>query len=116
MVMVAFASLEGRRDQSDARAPRYASEQDATLAYRQDATAIGQTDVSIMYLEPLEDGVATPAGLDEWPGPGEVAISPGLESYVPEIVEQFGEVTTRIAPDALWAVSSFLNSRWCFSC
>src|SRR5699024_7443972 len=101
MVMVAFASLEGRRDQSDARAPRYASEQDATLAYRQDATAIGQTDVSIMYLEPLEDGVATPAGLDEWPGPGEVAISPGLEPYVPEIVEQFGEVTARIAPDAL---------------
>src|SRR5699024_12126132 len=64
-------------------------------------TAIGQTDVSIMYLEPLEDGVATPAGLDEWPGPGEVAISPGLEPYVPEIVEQFGEVTARIAPDAL---------------
>jgi len=77
----------------------------APLLYRDvhDALASNYEEVSLVYVIPQSSDAPTPPGVDEWPGEGEVLLSPALAA-APEsegFATRYGAVVGEIGPEGL---------------
>ncbi|MGI5198489.1 permease [Streptomyces sp. CA-288835] len=72
------ATYDGRESRADARGAVFTSSKHAALLYREGADSVGRRPVSVVFVHPLTPKAPVPAGVNRWPEPGEVLLSPEL--------------------------------------
>ncbi|MEU4388024.1 hypothetical protein [Promicromonospora sp. NPDC023805] len=97
-----FAAYDGRHERTVERTPVEASEgQKAVLQYQHVLRAVGGGQASFVYIEPIDGRTSPPPGLAAWPDPGEVVISPSLETYRDQIDGVYGTVAGSVGASGL---------------
>ncbi|KFG72304.1 hypothetical protein FM21_29585 [Streptomyces mutabilis] len=103
-VFTAVATFEGREQRDTARGPMVADSRDkAALLWRETNDAFGSSPHALIYLEPLTKDAPLPPGLDRWPEPGEVFMSPRLAEAAKEhgSLDRYGTYAGTISPEGL---------------
>ncbi|MFA3872638.1 hypothetical protein ABS735_02890 [Streptomyces sp. MMCC 100] len=80
-LVLAHATYEGRELRGAARAPqilREAQRSEAVALWSWDTDDVDGRQFAVVYIEPLASDAPLPPGLDRWPHPGEVLLSPAL--------------------------------------
>ncbi|MER7723605.1 permease [Streptomyces sp. NPDC096323] len=74
------ATFDGRETRADARGPvaAFGENAHARLLYRIGGDSVGGRPVSLVFVRPLTADAPVPAGVNRWPEPGEVLLSPEL--------------------------------------
>lgn len=99
-----YGSYEGRIGRDATRHPVAASSVEDEIAYwRVVNDHIGFRYVDIVKLAVLDPSASPPPGLDRWPAPGEVFVSPALAALDPEgvVASQYGHVAGSIDQSGL---------------
>ncbi|WP_327678053.1 permease [Streptomyces sp. NBC_00467] len=78
-LVITSATFDGRTQRDTARGPILTgSVHQATALWKEAFDSFDASPNSIIYIEPLKPGAPPPPGLDRWPHPGEVFLSPAL--------------------------------------
>ncbi|GAA0471826.1 permease [Streptomyces olivaceiscleroticus] len=77
-VAASVATYDGRAARGQARGPVLSDHRHAVALWREAFDAVGGTQHSVVYVEPLKSGATPPPGLSRWPAPGEAVLSPEL--------------------------------------
>lgn len=97
-----LATFEGRDLREAQRQPQITDTAEQAVAWwgeRPDSATREQH--SVVYLDPADRDADPPPGLDGWPEPGEVHMSPALARAEPGIGERYGDPTGTIGPRGL---------------
>ncbi len=94
--------LEYRHNFANLRSPMYTTtEENASLAYRIDATFIDKKQVGILEVAPVTNDAEIPKGISRWLEPGNIAISKSALPYADALEKEFGPVQEIIQDTAV---------------
>ena len=99
VVASVIATYEARADRDGARVPVGAQEgQVGTVMWAWSTQTIDEQYVDVVYLIPLVDEAPLPPGLDSWPAPGTVVLSPAISDLDDDgtFGARFGEVAPNL--------------------
>lgn len=101
------ASYAGMASRTWERAPRHVElHPDESVTFRFLARggtgySIGDRPVAVVHLEPVTGDAPLPPGVESWPEPGQVVISPALMDDVAAVEQRYGEVVGTIGREGL---------------
>lgn len=99
------ATFDGRETRADARGPvaAFGKNAHARLLYRMGGDSVGGRPVSLVFIRPLTSDAPVPAGVNRWPEPGEVLLSPELvrTGAGEGVLTRYGRFAGTIATDGL---------------
>ncbi|MGW5876704.1 hypothetical protein ACWFMI_09185 [Nocardiopsis terrae] len=99
---VIAATFDGRDLRDAMRQPVItASPEQATAWWGENPDSVGRWQHSVVYLDPVDPAAAPPPGLDSWPEPGQVYLSPALADAGPGVRNRYGEHAGTIGPQGL---------------
>lgn len=105
--LLAASSFDGRAERSQARWPRVAAPESATLLWRATLASVDDRQYDVVYVEPLVSDAPLPPGLSRWPKRGEAVLSPALKAVGPQVRAEYGRTAGAIAPDGLESPSEY---------
>ncbi|MCX4969847.1 permease [Streptomyces sp. NBC_00654] len=109
--VIASATYDGRAARNQARGPVITDRQQGAVAlWRETFDAVGEVQHTVIYIDPLKPGAQPPPGLDRWPAPGEVMLSPELarQGKHEQITSRYGSYAGSIGKPGLASPSERL--------
>ncbi|NYH54798.1 hypothetical protein HNR06_004387 [Nocardiopsis arvandica] len=99
---VIAATFDGRDLRDAMRQPVLTtSPEQAAAWWRERPDSAGRWQHSVVYLVPVTPAAPPPPGLDSWPGPGQVYLSPALADPGLGVRDRYGEYAGTIGPRGL---------------